>query len=222
MSGTVPMRIAVLVSGRGSNLSAILDAIQRGRLAAHVVGVFSDRPHAPALERARAAGIPTRALRPRDFRDRLAFDEAMFAGIAQLAPDLIVLAGFMRILDPRAFAPWLGRVINIHPSLLPKYPGLDTHRRALQAGDSEHGASVHFVSAELDGGPVIARTSLAVCREDTPESLARRLLPLEHELLIETLRLFAERRIEWSDGEVRLEGRPLHAPLGMRDSAWQR
>lgn len=221
MSGTAPTRVAVLVSGRGSNLAALLEAVERGRLAAQIVGVFSDRPQAPALELARAAGIATHALRPRDFPDRLAFDRALFARVAEAAPDLIVLAGFMRILDPRAFAPWLGRIINIHPSLLPKYPGLDTHRRALQAGDAEHGASVHFVSAELDGGPVIARTALAVRRDDTAESLARRLLPLEHRLLVETVRLFTRRRIDWPDGGIRLDGRPLDAPLSMHDSAWQ-
>jgi len=222
MSGATPIRVAVLVSGRGSNLAALLEAIERGGLAAQVVGVFSDRPQAPALARARAAGVATRALRPGDFPDRLAFDQALFAGIAQVAPDLIVLAGFMRILDPRAFAPWLGRIINIHPSLLPKYPGLDTHRRALQAGATEHGASVHFVSAELDGGPVISRTSLAVRRDDTPESLAQRLLPLEHHLLVETVRLFAQHRIDGSDGDVRIDGRPIDSPLNMHDNAWQR
>jgi len=127
------VRIAVLASGRGSNLGALIDAQRGGNLPVHIVGVFSDKPSAPALALARESNIPTAHLDPRDFAQRLAFDLAAFATIAKWKPELIVLAGFMRILDPRAFEPWLGRIINIHPSLLPKYPGLHTHRRVLAA-----------------------------------------------------------------------------------------
>ena len=181
------MRIAVLASGRGSNLKALIDAQCSGRLGAEIVVVASDKRRAGALQIAAEAGIETVVLSPRDFESRAAFDLALFARVAEYQPDLIVLAGYMRIVDPAALVAWQGRIINIHPSLLPKYPGLDTHQRAINAGDAEHGASVHYVTAELDGGPVIAQTRLAIQIDDTPESLAERLLPLEHELLVSTV-----------------------------------
>lgn len=187
------LRVAVLASGRGSNLQALLDAQRDGRLAgAEIVVVGSDRGKAGALQIAERAGIPRELLKPRDYADRAAFDQALFARIAAHHPDLIVLAGFMRIIDPTAFAPWIGRMINIHPSLLPKYPGLHTHQRALDAGDREHGATVHHVTAELDGGPVIAQTRLSIQPGDSAESLAERLLPLEHALLVDCVRNLAD------------------------------
>lgn len=208
-----PIRIATLVSGRGSNLQALIDARDTGALPVDFVLVASDKLHAPALRRAEEVGIATLALDPKGYANRAAYDADLFSRIAATEPDLIVLAGFMRILDAAAIAPWRGRMINIHPSLLPKYPGLRTHARALEAGDREHGASVHFVTDELDGGPVIAQARIETRGGDTPGSLAERLLPREHELLIATLALVAERRIALTDDGVVFDGIPLAAPL---------
>lgn len=207
------MRLVVLASGRGSNLQAILDAIDAGALAARVVGVLSDKAEAPALAIARAAGIDAAAVEPRDFPTRTAFDDALFARVAALEPDLVVLAGYMRIITPVALAPWSGRMVNIHPSLLPRHPGLDTHRNALAAGDARHGASVHYVTAELDGGPVVTQVSIAIEPGDTPTTLARQLLPLEHRLYVATLALIAGGRLAWRGEAVELDGRPLDRPL---------
>lgn len=190
-----PLRLAVLASGRGSNLQAILDAIDTGALHARVVGVFSDRAQAQALQRARDAGIPAQALSPGCFASRPAFDAALFAAVDAVAPDLVVCAGYMRLIDADAIAPRTGRIVNIHPSLLPAFKGLHTHRQALAAGVAEHGASVHFVTAELDGGPVIAQARVPVLAGDDETALAERVLAREHPLLVATLQLFAQRRI---------------------------
>ena len=211
------MRIVVLASGRGSNLCAMLDAEQRGGLHAYVAAVFCDKPDAPALDHARAAGITAYAIDARQFACRDQFDRALFAKIATCAPDLIVLAGFMRIIGADTLAPWTGRMINIHPSLLPKYPGLHTHRRALEAGDARHGASVHFVTAELDGGPVIAQTTIDIHDGDSATSLAARLLPREHALLVASIGLFARKRLCWRSDGPELDGKPLLAPLILPD-----
>src|SRR5690606_698197 len=192
---STPLRLAVLASGRGSNLQAILDAIAGGTLNARVVGVFSDRPRAPALQRARDAGTHAQALSPRDFDTRAAFDQALFDAVDAVAPDLIVCAGYMRLIDNCAIAPRPGRIINIHPSLLPAFKGLHTHRQALAAGVAEHGASVHFVTADLDGGPVIAQARVPVLPGDDEASLGARVLMREHPLLLATLRLFADRDV---------------------------
>ncbi len=211
---TTPLpRIAVLASGRGSNLAALLAARERGELPVDFVLVGSDKAAAGALRLAEAANIPTLALDPRSYPDRLAFDLDLFARIAASGAEWLVLAGFMRIIDAAALAPWVGRIINIHPSLLPKYRGLHTHRRALEAGDHEHGASVHFVTAELDGGPVIAQARLAIQPGDDELQLSQRLLPLEHLLLPSVLRLLAERRLKWDGHAARFDGRLLSAPL---------
>jgi phosphoribosylglycinamide formyltransferase-1 len=208
-----PFRIAVLVSGRGSNLQALIDARRVGHLAIDIVLVASDKAQALALRRAEDAGIPTLALDPKTYPTRAAFDADLFARIGASAPHLLVLAGFMRILDPAALAPWQGRIINIHPSLLPLYPGLHTHRRALEAGDVEHGASVHFVTQDLDAGPALAQTRIAIGPDDTPATLAGRLLEREHRLLVASVALIAAGRIAAGDGIVRLDGAPLAAPL---------
>lgn len=207
------MRLVVLASGRGSNLQAIIEARRRGELDADIVGVLSDKADAAALSIAADAGLVAESLAPRTFPDRQAFDRALFARIAALAPDWIVLAGYMRILDPAVLAPWIGRILNIHPSLLPKYPGLHTHRRAIEAGDREHGASVHFVTAELDGGPVVAQTVLPIDPGDTPATLAGRLLPLEHRLYLAVLALAANGRLSWHADRPWLDGRTLEMPL---------
>ncbi len=209
-------RVVVFASGRGSNFLALVDAVRSGRLPARVAALFSDRPGCAAVAAARDLGIPAVALRPRDFADRAGFDRALFDRLAAFDPDLLVLAGFLRILDPAVIEPWAGRIVNIHPSLLPLYPGLDTHRRAIAAGDARHGASVHFVGAELDGGPVIAQASTAITADDTPETLAARLLTEEHRLLPAVVDLIARGRIVLDDATVQLDGRPVAQPLQLR------
>lgn len=207
------MRVVVLASGRGSNLGALIEAAQAPDARFGIVLVAGDRPEAQALRIAEAAGIATLALDPRGYPDRASFDADLFTRVAEHAPELVVLAGFMRILDPAALAPWVGRTINIHPSLLPKYRGLRTHERAIGAGDAVHGASVHFVTPELDGGPVIAQAELPIERGDTPATLAARLLPLEHRLLAATVDLIAQGRVALDGDRVRFDGEPLAAPL---------
>ncbi|URX62978.1 phosphoribosylglycinamide formyltransferase [Luteibacter anthropi] len=205
-----PLRVAALASGRGSNLAALIAA----RLPVEFVLVGSDKARAGALAVAAEAGIPTMHLSPRDFPDRVAFDRALFGKVAEAKPDLLVLAGYMRIIDGSVVAGWAGRAINIHPSLLPKYRGLHTHRQCLEAGDAEHGASVHFVTAELDGGPVIAQARIPVLAGDTEESLAERLLVQEHRLLPAVVLAMAAGRLSWSNGPM-FDGHPLKAPLSL-------
>jgi len=209
--------IAVLASGRGSNLSALIDAQRSGALPIEIVLVASDKAHAPALRIAEAAGIATLALDPAGYRQRADFDADLFARIAAHSPQLIVLAGFMRILDAGVVAPWVGRMINIHPSLLPKYRGLRTHERALAAGDATHGASVHFVTSELDGGPVIAQAEIPVASDSTPASLAAQLLPREHRLLAACVELIAQRRVALVGDAVQFDNAVLKTPLRLRN-----
>ncbi len=208
-----PLRVVVFASGRGSNFAALIEAQQRGELPIDIVALLSDKSAAAALQLARDAGVQAIALQPREYASRVEFDRAIFEHAAQFAPDLIVLAGFMRIIDPTVVAPWVGRMINIHPSLLPKYPGLRTHSRAIEARDVEHGSSVHYVTADLDGGPVIAQAFLPIAGGDTPETLAARLLPLEHRLLVATTRLIASGEIALCDNQVAHRGHVLAAPL---------
>lgn len=179
-------RLAVLVSGRGSNLQTILDAITAGTLDAKIVGVFSDKPDCIALTRAPQHLRWSRAAKT--YADRRTFDSELSDAVAASQPDWVVCAGYMRILGSNFVQRFADRLINIHPSLLPKYPGLHTHRRALEAGDSEHGASVHWVIPELDAGTVIAQARIPVLPGDDAQSLAARLLPAEHELLVSVLR----------------------------------
>ena len=202
-----PLRVAALASGRGSNLAALIAAA----LPIELVLVGSDKAHAGALAIATEAGIPTVALSPRDYASRTAFDEALFGRVAEAGADLLVLAGFMRIIDASVVAAWEGRAINVHPSLLPKYRGLHTHRRCLEAGDTEHGASVHFVTAELDGGPVVAQARIPVQAGDTEASLAERLLVQEHKLLPAVVGAIASGRLQWQNGPL-LDGHRLSSP----------
>ncbi len=204
-----PLRVAVLASGRGSNF----EAIAKANLPIELVGVFSDKPASRVLELARAHGIAAVALDAKKYTDRKIFDREFFARVTEAKPDLLVLAGFMRIVDNEVIAAWHGRAINIHPSLLPKYAGLHTHQRAIDAGDRAHGASVHFVTAELDGGPVIAQVELDVREEDSAESLAKRLLPLEHRLLVAAVDAIARGRVALNEGRVSFHGALLHRPL---------
>ena len=209
--------VAVLASGRGSNLAALIDAREAGKLPVDIVLVASDKADAPALRNAEAHGIPTFALDPKTFASRREFDEALFANVAASGAQLVVLAGYMRILDAAVTAQWTGRMINIHPSLLPKYRGLHTHRRVLKAGDLEHGASVHFVSAELDGGPVIAQARIDIHPDDTEDALAARLLSREHRLLVACVGAIARGEVCERDGAVLFRDRPLAAPLRLGD-----
>jgi phosphoribosylglycinamide formyltransferase-1 len=208
-----PLRVAVLVSGRGSTLQALIDARARGDLAIDLVAVASNKPGCAALQRADAAGIATIALDPAAFPDRPAFDRALFAALAAHAPDLLVLAGFMRILDADVLESWPGPAINIHPSLLPRHPGLHTHARALADGDREHGASVHRVIPALDAGPVLAQVRIALDPGDTPTAVAERLLPREHALLCASVALFAQRRVAFTAAGIQIDGGTLGAPL---------
>ncbi|GHA77371.1 phosphoribosylglycinamide formyltransferase [Lysobacter bugurensis] len=203
----------MLASGRGSNLQALIDAIGEGRLHARIVGVFSDRRDALALQRARDAGLLAEALRARDFDTRLEFDAALFERVDAVQPDLIVCAGYMRLLGQPVVEAHRGRMLNIHPSLLPAFKGLRTHEQALAAGAPVHGASVHFVTPELDGGPVIAQARVPVRGDDDAPALAARVIAREHPLLVETLRLFAQGRVALQSEHVHLDRAPLPAPL---------
>lgn len=206
-------RIAVLASGAGSNLQALIDAIAEGRLDAAIVAVFSDRSDCLALERARSAGIPAIAVAAKAYPSRAAFDAALFGLVDAARPDLIVCAGYMRIISAAEIAARPDRMINLHPSLLPAFKGLHTHRRALEAGIDEHGASVHVVTADLDDGPVIAQARVPVRAGDDEAALAARVRAVEHALLLATVRLLAEGRLRLRAGRIFLNGMALAAPL---------
>jgi len=214
-----PLPVVVLVSGRGSNLRAIDARIAAGELPARILAVLSDREDAAALAWAAERGLATRAVPQRLYVDRAAFDAALGDVIASYAPALVLLAGFMRILGAPLVERFAGRMLNIHPSLLPKYPGLHTHRRVLEAGDAEHGASVHFVTSELDGGPVVLQARVPVLPGDDEAMLAQRVLVQEHRIYPLAIRWFAEGRLRFDGGVVRFDGRPLAAPLLVNGTA---
>ncbi|PLR36829.1 phosphoribosylglycinamide formyltransferase [Chimaeribacter californicus] len=199
-------RIVVLVSGQGSNLQALIDACQQGRLHASLAAVFSNKAGAYGLERAREAGIPAHALDAREFSDREAFDAALAEQIDAYAPDLIVLAGYMRILSAAFVRHYAGRMLNIHPSLLPKYPGLHTHRQALVNRDAEHGTSVHFVTEELDGGPVILQAKVPVFDGDSEEDLQARVQVQEHQIYPLVAQWFVSGRLAMRENAAWLDG----------------
>jgi phosphoribosylglycinamide formyltransferase-1 len=212
-------RCAVLVSGSGSNLQALLDQAAAGDLGAEITGVVSNRPQAYALERARAAGVATQAVDHTAFPDRAAFDAALEEAVARLEPDLVVLAGFMRVLTPAFVTRFSGRLINVHPSLLPAFRGLHTHRKALEAGCRIHGTTIHFVTEDLDAGPIIAQAALRVRSSDDPDTLRQRVQALEHRLLPQVVRWFAAGRLTTGDGRVTVTDHPepageLFAPAG--------
>ena len=204
-------RLAGLISGTGSNLQAILDAIDAGELPARVSLVLSNKAGAAGLARAERAGVPAQAIDHRGFPDRASFDQAMIERIDAHGADTVVLAGFMRILSPGFVRHYQGRLINIHPSLLPKYPGLNTHARALEAGDREHGCSLHFVTDELDGGPLIAQARFPVAANDTAETLSEKVQAREHRLYPQVLRWRAQQRLQMTDQGVELDGERLPA-----------
>ena len=205
MTGT-KIALAVLISGNGSNLQAIIDSCDRGEIAARISCVISNEAGAYGLQRAQKANIPTHVLSHTEFPERNLFDDALANLIDGYSADLIVLAGFMRILGAEFIKRYEHRIINVHPSLLPKYKGLNTHARALSAGDKLHGASVHFVTADLDGGPVIIQASIPVESSDTAETLQHRVHGVEHEILPRTIGWFAENRLRVVDGQVFLDG----------------
>jgi len=196
--------IVILISGRGSNMEAIVRALETERWPARIAAVISNKPDAKGLEFAQAHGIPTAVVANKAFASREAFDAALQDTIDGFAPDLVVLAGFMRILTAPFVEHYAGRMLNIHPSLLPLFPGLHTHRQALAAGVLEHGATVHFVTAELDHGPSVLQARIEVLPGDTEESLATRLLAQEHRIYPQAVRLFVEDRLSIEDGEVRI------------------
>ena len=202
-------RLAVLISGTGSNLQAILDAIDAGEMPARVSLVLSNKAAAAGLARAERAGVPAEAIDHRGFPDRAAFDQAMIERIDAHGADTVVLAGFLRVLSPGFVRHYQGRLINIHPSLLPKYPGLNPHARALEAGDREHGCSLHFVTDELDGGPLIAQARFPVAANDTAETLSEKVQAREHRLYPQVLRWRAQQRLQMTDQGVELDGERL-------------
>lgn len=199
-------RLVVLISGQGSNLAAILNACQQGRIPGSVAAVFSNKAEALGLTRAREAGVPAHALAASQFADREAFDRQLMQEIDAYAPDLVVLAGYMRILSPAFVAHYAGRLLNIHPSLLPKYPGLHTHRQAMENGDEEHGTSVHFVTDQLDGGPVILQAKVPVFAEDTEEDVHARVQHQEHAIYPLVVTWFLEGRLAMRDDAAWLDG----------------
>ena len=205
--------VVVLVSGRGSNLQALLDAHRRGELPVRFEAVISNQPDAPALARAEAAGIATEVIDHRAYPDRESFDRALMASIDRYRPELVLLAGFMRIFTGGFIEHYRDRMLNIHPSLLPAFRGLHTHRRALEAGVTEHGATVHFVTPELDGGPAVVQAKVPVRADDDPDRLADRVLQREHRIYPLAVRWFAEGRLHFDGRTVYLDGQPLDRPV---------
>ncbi len=198
--------IVVLISGNGSNLQAIIDACEQKRINATIRAVFSNKADAFGLQRAREAGIAAHAITAGQFASRDAFDRELMMEIDAYAPDLVVLAGYMRILSPEFVAHYQGRLLNIHPSLLPKYPGLHTHRQALANGDEEHGTSVHFVTDELDGGPVILQAKVPVFPGDSEEDVTDRVQTQEHAIYPLVVSWFIDGRLAMRDGAAWLDG----------------
>lgn len=206
MTSNAPASIVVLISGNGSNLQAIIDACNEGSIPGNITAVVSNNEQAYGLTRALQAGIPTETIDKQDYPDREAFDQGLKAKIEDHNPDLVVLAGFMRILTTPFVDYFSGKLLNIHPSLLPDYRGLNTHQRVIEAGDLMHGATVHFVTPELDGGPIIAQAPIPVRDNDTPETLAQRVHTVEHKLYPLCVKWFAERRLSMTDDTVYLDG----------------
>ncbi|WP_171456280.1 phosphoribosylglycinamide formyltransferase [Acinetobacter haemolyticus] len=203
------MRIAVLVSGNGSNLQALIDA----NLSGQIIGVLSNKADAYALQRAKDANIATAVISHKDFPTRESFDEAMHQQLIAWQVDLVILAGFMRILTPNFVSKWQGKMLNIHPSLLPFYKGVNTHQRVLNTGDRLHGCTVHFVTAELDAGQSIAQSAIQVSLNDTVESLAQRVHQLEHFIYPQVVQWFCTGQLTWKNGQAYFNQKPLTQPI---------
>ncbi|MCG8369016.1 MAG: phosphoribosylglycinamide formyltransferase [Proteobacteria bacterium] len=206
-------RTAILISGSGTNLQAFIDAVAEGDLDLELSVVFSNDPGAFGLRRAAGAGIPGECIRHGDFPDRESFDRAVMATLERYEPELLVLAGFMRILSPVFVSRYEGKILNVHPALLPKYPGLDTHRRVLEAGDEWHGSTVHFVTAELDAGPRILQGRLRVDPAETAPELQQRVQAIEHRIYPEAAGLVGSGRIEFRAGQSWIDGEPAERPI---------
>lgn len=209
---SAPLPIVVLISGNGSNLQAIIDAIDAGRIHARICAVISNRPDAYGLQRARDAGIDAHALDHRAYRDRNAFDQALMQLIDRYQPALVVLAGFMRILSEGFVEHYASRMLNIHPSLLPLFPGLNTHQRVLEAGHAQHGVTVHFVTSELDSGPPVLQAVVDVDQQDTAQSLAQRIHEQEHVIYPMAIGWFAEGRLVCKNNQALLDDRLISQP----------
>ncbi|MES2887309.1 MAG: phosphoribosylglycinamide formyltransferase [Pseudomonadota bacterium] len=194
--------LVILISGRGSNMQAIVQACAQQAWNAHIAAVVSNRPQAGGLDYARQQGVPTAVVDHTTFASRDAFDQALADEVLRHAPDLVVLAGFMRILTPAFVQRFEGRLLNVHPSLLPAFPGLHTHARALEAGCQVAGATVHYVTAELDHGPIVAQAVVPVLAHDTPDTLARRVLEQEHRMVPQAVRWAVEGSLRIEDGRV--------------------
>ena len=206
-------RAAILISGGGTNLQAFIDAVSTGSLDLELAVVVSNRPDAYGLTRARKAGIPTVCVRNEDYADRSAFDAALAQMLAPFEPDLLILAGFMRILSAAFVKRFEGRILNIHPALLPKYPGLNTHQRVIDAGETWHGSTVHFVTEELDAGPRILQGRVPVLTDDTASCLSARVQAIEHKIYPQAAAMFASGRLEYRDGEPWFDGERLDEPM---------
>ncbi len=206
-------RVAILISGNGTNLQAFIDAINEGSLAVEIVVVLSNRPDAYGLTRARDANIPTECVQNENYPGRAAFDEAMASTLERHKPDLLILAGFMRVLTSTFVKRFEGRILNIHPALLPNYRGLNTHQRAIDAGEKWHGSTVHFVTEELDAGPMILQGRVPVLSDDTASLLSARVQALEHKIYPEAAALFASGRLEFRNGESWLDDSRLDEPM---------
>ena len=203
------MRIAVLVSGNGSNLQALIDA----NLSGQIIGVLSNKANAYALQRAEKANIATAVISHKDYPDRESFDDAMHQQLLAWEVDLVILAGFMRILTPNFVSKWQGKMLNIHPSLLPVYKGINTHQRVLNTGDRLHGCTVHFVTAELDAGQSIAQSAIQVSLHDNVESLAQRVHELEHFIYPQVAEWLCNGQLTWTNGQAYFNKKPLERPI---------
>ena len=207
------MKIAVLVSGNGSNLQALIDAQIRQQLSGEIVGVLSNKADAYALQRAETAQIATAIISHQDHPNRESFDAAMQQQLLAWQVDVVILAGFMRILTPHFVNQWQGKMLNIHPSLLPYYKGVNTHQRVLNTGDRLHGCTVHFVTAELDAGQSIAQSVIQVSLQDTAESLAQRVHQLEHFIYPQVVQWLCNGQLSWQQGQAYFNQKPLDRPI---------
>ncbi|MDH5620970.1 MAG: phosphoribosylglycinamide formyltransferase [Gammaproteobacteria bacterium] len=208
-----PCKTAILISGSGTNLQAFINAVAGGGLPLELAVVFSNNPRAFGLERAEEAGIPTACIPHTDYPDRATFDRALTDVLEPFAPELLILAGYMRILSPEFVAHYPGRILNIHPALLPLYPGLNTHQRVLDAGDQWHGSTVHFVTEELDGGPRILQGRLQVIPGESAEDLATRVQAIEHKIYPEAASWVGSGRVEFRRGECWIDGKLAREPV---------
>jgi len=215
---TTALNIVVLISGSGSNLQAMIDAIEQGQLNAKISAVISNRPNVKGLQRAEAAGITTHVIDHTEYDSREAFDQQLMQMIDQHQPQLVVLAGFMRILTDDFVGHYAGRMLNVHPSLLPEFRGLNTHQRALDAGVAQHGVSIHYVSNELDGGPLVLQAVIDLNQSDNVESLKERIHRLEHIIYPMVIQWVAENRLEVINQQVYLDRQALTSPAKWIDN----